>query len=213
MTRTWKRIVFTFAATVALILSSSCNGNEPASPPAPSGPVSTSAPATSQPSTVPSTPSGPPGHTTRTPAPASQWSTHAVTVVHQPAVPPVPVVVRVRYASHPQEGYDRMVFDIRGALPGYTVRYVNEVRADTSDHPVTVPGRRFLLIVMTPAQAHDDHGSATMHGVHRLTLPMMRGYAVVGDNEGYVSIAIGLDDIVGFRVGELPGRIYVDVAA
>ena len=129
------------------------------------------------------------------------------------AVPPVPVVVRVRSAAHPQEGYDRMVFDIRGALPGYTVRYVNEVRADPSDRPVTVPGRRFLLVVLTPAQAHDDHGSTTIHGVHRLALPMMRGYAVVGDDEGYVSIAIGLDDVVGFRVGELPGRIYVDVAA
>jgi hypothetical protein len=36
---------------------------------------------------------------------------------------------------------------------------------------------------------------------------------VVGDFEGHVSIAIGLDDVVGFRVGELPGRIYLDVAA
>jgi len=34
-----------------------------------------------------------------------------------------------------------------------------------------------------------------------------------GDYEGYVSIALGLDDVVGYRVGELPGRIYVDVAA
>jgi hypothetical protein len=136
-----------------------------------------------------------------------------VTVVHQPAVPPVPVVVRVRYGAHPQEGYDRMVFDIRGALPGYTVRYVNEVRADGSDRPVTIPGRRFLLVVLKPAQAHDDNGSATIQGIHRLTLPMMRGYAVAGDYEGHVSIAIGLDDVVGFRVGELPGRIYVDVAA
>jgi hypothetical protein len=125
----------------------------------------------------------------------------------------VPVVLRVRYGNHPQEGYDRMVFDIRGALPGYTVRYVNEVREDASDHSVAVPGRRFLLVVLTPAQAHDDHGNATMHGVHRLTLPMMRGYAIVGDHEGHVSIAIGLDDVVGFRVGELPGRIYLDVAA
>jgi hypothetical protein len=44
---------------------------------------------------------------------------------------------------------------------------------------------------------------------------MLRGYAIVGDFEGYVSVALGLDDVVGFRVGELaePNRVYVDVAA
>jgi hypothetical protein len=50
-------------------------------------------------------------------------------------------------------------------------------------------------------------------GVHRVGLPMIKSYAVVGDYEGHVSIVLGLDDVVGYRVGELPGRIYVDVAA
>jgi hypothetical protein len=26
-------------------------------------------------------------------------------------------------------------------------------------------------------------------------------------------VVLGLDDVVGYRVGELPGRIYIDVAA
>jgi hypothetical protein len=44
---------------------------------------------------------------------------------------------------------------------------------------------------------------------------MLRGYSVVGDFEGYVSVALGLDDVIGCRVGELasPNWIYVDVAA
>ena len=44
---------------------------------------------------------------------------------------------------------------------------------------------------------------------------MPRGHSVVGDFEGYVSVALGLDDVVGFQVVELasPNRIYVDVAA
>jgi hypothetical protein len=70
-----------------------------------------------------------------------------------------------------------------------------------------------MLVVLTPAQAHRNDGTTTVSGTHRLNLPMMRGYAVVGDFEGYVSIAIGLDDVVGYRVGELAGRIYIDVAA
>ncbi|HET6530712.1 MAG TPA: hypothetical protein VFH03_08885 [Actinoplanes sp.] len=128
-------------------------------------------------------------------------------------MPPVPVVTGVRYAAHSQEGYDRIVFDISGALPGYSIRYVSEVRADPSDRPVTVPGRRYLQVVLHPAQAHRDNGTATVTGIHRINLPMLKSYAVAGDFEGHVTIALGLDDVVGYRVGELPGRIYLDVAA
>jgi hypothetical protein len=47
------------------------------------------------------------------------WSGGPVTVSHQPAVPPVPVVTGIRYAGHPAEGYDRTVLGIRGSgLPG-----------------------------------------------------------------------------------------------
>ena len=216
MTRSWPRIVVTLAATAALALTSGCGGTGPAPAPAPSGRVSTSVSPTNQPSTTPGTPSGPPSRTgtpgTGNPT-VSPWTSQALTVVHHPPVPPVPVLVRIRSAAHRQQGYDRIVFDIRGALPGYTVRYVSEVRADPSDRPVTVPGRRFLLVVLTPAQAHEDTGSSTVKGAHRLDLPMMRGYAIVGDFEGHVSIAVGLDDVVGYRVGELPGRLYLDVAA
>jgi hypothetical protein len=127
------------------------------------------------------------------------------------------VLLRIRSAAHTGEGYDRMVFDFTSPLPGYTVRYVDAVRADPSDRPVPVPGRRFLLIVFVPAQAHTDAGVATVTSSPvRLGYPMLRGYALAGDFEGYVSVALGLDDVVGFRVGELPGtpgRIYLDVAA
>jgi len=66
--------------------------------------------------------------------------------------------------------------------------------------------------VFTPAQAHTDSGTVTVQGVHPVALPMLKAYAVAGDYEGYVSIALGLDATTGFRVGELSNRIYVDVA-
>jgi hypothetical protein len=140
------------------------------------------------------------------------WSTGPVTVAHNPAVPPVPVVTGIRYAGHPADGYDRIVFDIKGALPGYAARYVSQVRADGSGNPITVPGRSFLLIVLNPAQAHTDAGAVTVSGVHRVDLPMLTAYAIAGDFEGHVSIALGLNATAGYRVGELSGRIYVDVA-
>jgi predicted small lipoprotein YifL len=194
------------ALTMVVALIAGCGGKGAGSPaPAPASTAATasaapSAPVTSVPTVRPST-IGP------------TWSSGPVTVVRHPAVPPVPVVVRVRAAAHPAEGFDRIVFDIDGAAPGYSVRYVDQVKADPSDRPVAVPGRRHLLVVLTPAQAHRDDSAVTISGVHRLGLPMMRSYAVVGDYEGYVSIAIGVDDVVGYRVGELPGRIYLDVAA
>jgi hypothetical protein len=86
------------------------------------------------------------------------------------------------------------------------------VTADGSGRPVAVPGHRFLLITLTPAQAHTDAGAVTVSGVHRIGLPMLTSYAVAGDYEGHVSIALGLDAAAGFRVGELSDRIYVDVA-
>jgi hypothetical protein len=141
-------------------------------------------------------------------------------VTHDVTVPPVPQLVGIRSAAHPDEGYDRIVFDVDGQLPRYTVRYVDEVREDPSDLPVAMPGRRYLLVVFTPAQAHTDAGTALIAPKRMdLDYPMMRGYVLVGDFEGYVSVAIGLDDVVGYRVGELPGqagrlgRIYLDVAA
>lgn len=140
------------------------------------------------------------------------WSSGPVTVTHTPPVPPVPVVTGIRFAGHPQEGYDRIVFDIQGGLPGYTARYVSQVRADGSDQPVPVPGSRFLLVVLNPAQAHTESGAVTVTGIHNVGLPMLKAYAIAGDFEGHVSIALGLNATAGYRIGELPGRIYVDVA-
>jgi hypothetical protein len=135
------------------------------------------------------------------------WATTPVTVTHEPPVPPVPVVTGIRYAAHTPEGYDRIVLDIPGALPGYTVKYVTEVRRDGSGDPVALPGTAYLLIVLHPAEAHQQDAA-----VHRTGLAGIKAYAMVGDYEGYVSIALGLSGKQKFHVGELTGRIYVDVA-
>jgi hypothetical protein len=135
------------------------------------------------------------------------WATTPVTVTHEPPVPPVPVVTGIRYAAHTPEGYDRIVLDIPGALPGYTVKYVTEVRRDGSGDPVALPGTAYLLIVLHPAEAHQQDAA-----VHRTGLAGIKAYAMVGDYEGYVSIALGLSGKQKFHVGELTGRIYIDVA-
>jgi hypothetical protein len=80
---------------------------------------------------------------------------------------------------------------------------------------VTVPGggTAFLLITLHPAQGHNDSGVTTI-GTRSAALgyPMLKGYAVAGDHEGYVTIALGLAATTVVRVGELSGRLYVDVS-
>lgn len=203
---------FAIVLGVSAVLAAACGGTN-GSGPAPAPTTSTTTPAIgTSPTPVPTSSPVPGGGGAATPS-HPVWGSGPVVVEHHPAVPPVPVVTGIRYAAHPRDGYDRIVFDIAGGLPGYSVRYVSQVRADPSDRPIGVPGRRHLLVVLNPAQAHRDSGVSTVTGVHRMNLPMLKSYAVVGDFEGHVSIALGLDDVVGFRVGELPGRIYLDVAA
>jgi hypothetical protein len=132
-------------------------------------------------------------------------------VTHEPPVPPVPVLTGIRHAAHP--GFDRIVLDIPGALPGYSAKYVPEVRRDGSGEPVPMPGKAFLLIVLHPAQAHRAGGTPTVSGIHPTGLAGVQAYAIVGDYEGYVSIALGVAGVRNFHVGELSNRIYIDVAA
>jgi hypothetical protein len=196
-------------AAAAMVLASGliagCGQDHTAAPPAPAAatPATADGPAGASPSVITAQPAA---------FDRPAWPTRPVSVTHTPPVPPVPVVAGVRYAGHPEAGYDRFVIDLRGGLPGYSVRYVRSVVADGSGRPITVPGHSFLLIVLTPAQAHTDAGAATISGTHRVGLPMLTAYAVAGDYEGHVSIALGLAATTGFRVGELSDRIYVDVA-
>jgi hypothetical protein len=174
--------------------------------PAPAAPgTATGAPATPS-ATAPggSSSGGTPGGTTG-------WGTSPVSVTHQVAVPPVPVVLAARAAAH--GGYDRITFDISGPLPSYDARYVSTVTEDASGRQVAMPGRRYLQVRFRPAQGHDDAGRTTLARRALLGLPMLKGYVVTGDFEGVLTVTLGLDDTVGFRAGELPGRVYVDVAA
>ena len=139
------------------------------------------------------------------------WATTPTAVPHDPPVPPVPVVTGIRYAAH-QDGFDRIVLDIPGALPGYSAKYVTEVRRDGSGERVSMPGEAFLLIVLHPAQAHRENGKPTVTGIHRTGLAGIQAYAIVGDYEGYVSIALGVNGVRKYHIGELSNRIYIDVA-
>ena len=154
--------------------------------------------------------------TTTTPEPADDltgFQTDPFRKEHTLAVPPVPVLTGVRVAHHP--GFDRVVFDFDGQLPGAeSVRYVDKVVQDGSGDVVTLAGKAFLSVRFEEAQAHTATGAATVpRRTSANSLTTVQEVALVGDYEGYVTYAFGVNDKAAFRVIELrsPSRIVVDV--
>jgi hypothetical protein len=139
------------------------------------------------------------------------WHTTPLTVTHQVSVPPVPVVAGIRTAQHPECGYDRLVLEISGSMPSYSVSYVDRVISAASGVPIALPGQHYALITLRSAQAHSAAGTPTISRTVRLPgYPALRSWVLAGDTEGVVTIAVGLPAEASIRTGELPGRLYVD---
>jgi len=193
------RVRGTAILIIALAAASSCGTSAPAGKPAPAG--SSAAPTPSAPGAAASCDTG-------------TWRSAPVSATHPVAAPTVPVVTAVRTAAHPECGYDRLVLDVAGPVPGYDMRYVTQVSADPSGEPIALPGHSFLLVTLRPAQAHGEAGAPTIvRSMRVLGYPVLKSYAVAGDFEGVVTVALGLARTTSIRVGELPGHLYIDVRA
>lgn len=143
--------------------------------------------------------------------PTARWHRPPITVTRNLHVPPTPVITAVRTAKHASCHFDRLVFDISGRHPGYHIQFVKQVISDGSGMPIKMPGKRFLLITLRPAQAHRGSGGSTLPTkVQVIRDPMLKSWVLAGDFEGVVSIGIGLGAKALVRVGELRGRLYID---
>jgi hypothetical protein len=114
-----------------------------------------------------------------------------------------------------RDGYDRVLFTFRGAVPGYQVRYVSGVQ-DEAGRRLALRGRAALAVAFEPARARDPGGATTFEAA-TLTIdyPSLRQVRFAGDFEGTVSFGVGVAARGGFRVTELrdPTRVAVDVRA
>lgn len=121
-----------------------------------------------------------------------------------------PLVVDLRYARH--STFDRVVVDIQGRIPGWTIRYSSTHHYDGSGAPV--PIRAGMDLVLFPAYAHFDNGTSCYDGPRlvRPGFPALKAIAFTGDYEGYVSFAFGLDGRRPYRIFRLhdPQRIVLD---
>ena len=90
-----------------------------------------------------------------------------------------PTLIDVRDGTH--TGYDRVVFEFRGAVPEHRVGYVDQLVEDGTGDPVSVAGDADLEVVFQGANAHEENGSPTITPrplVPRYTRPNTRGSPV-----------------------------------
>ncbi|MFF4098387.1 hypothetical protein [Streptomyces sp. NPDC001903] len=130
------------------------------------------------------------------------------------AVRPTPLVVNARWGGHCT--YDRIVIDLRGYVPQATVTRVPRLVHDGSGAPVPLAGKHFLQIRLHPAEAHDRAGDSTYRGpkLVKIHLPRLKGLALTGDFEGYVTFGAAFDGKPSYRSFTLhaPERFVLDVA-
>lgn len=123
-------------------------------------------------------------------------------------------LVGIRVGRH--LNYDRTVFDLRGAVPGWSVRYVPTLIQDASGARLPLRGPDVLRVALLGVVAHDQSGGPTLRTPSLLApeFPTLRQVRIAGDFEAVVSFGLGLRDRVGFRVFALtnPTRVVVDVA-
>jgi hypothetical protein len=127
---------------------------------------------------------------------------------------PPALLSAVRTATH--QNFDRVVFEFKGdTVPGYHIEYIDKpVRKCGSGETTQLAGFGWLLIRMSPAQAHGEDGKVTVQDQALAPgLPIMKELKQTCDFEGQVSWVIGVGSPNRYRVLELsnPTRLVVDI--
>ncbi|HEX6272826.1 MAG TPA: hypothetical protein VFZ53_07300 [Polyangiaceae bacterium] len=124
------------------------------------------------------------------------------------------ILLAVRAATH--AGYDRVVFEFRGGVPGYHLEYVDRpVRDCGAGDPRPIAGDAWLEVRLSPAHAHEENGRPTVPERElRPQLPNVLEIERTCDFEAVVTWVLGVASPKRYRVLELtePPRLVVDVA-
>jgi hypothetical protein len=150
---------------------------------------------------------------TAAPAPYCGITWGSLQKSHNPVTQPQ--LTNIRAGRH--NCYDRLVFDTRGNVTGYWVKYVARVTEDPSGRLVPLRGGAKLQITVQ-APSFNVNGQPTYRPANRRELVNVSGYrtfrqvAWAGSFEGQTTVGLGVRARLPFRVFTLPGRLVVDVA-
>lgn len=148
-----------------------------------------------------------------TPADALPAYTQAPTSWTNPRLTGQPQITGLRVGRHAT--FDRVVVDVTGRRPSFSLRYVDQLSYDGSGLRVPLRGRRSLQLLLSPARAHTQQGHNVYTGprLRQYRLPTLRGVAFTGDFEGVVSFGITARHGHGYRVFTLvnPSRVVIDL--
>jgi hypothetical protein len=190
------------AAVAGLIGLAGC-GSTPAGSP---GAAQSPAPATTAPSAT-------------SPAPATPTPTVAPT--GKPGGPAQACsqvgtfLTAVRTGQH--GGYDRVVFQFSGTLPGYAIQRVQAVYSDPKGTQVPLAGQSYLRVVFRGKSAvclQPVHQTYTGPAVLTPYYPQLLTVSAAGDFEGVLSFGIGLAAQGSYHAFTLtnPDRLVIDVS-
>lgn len=126
-----------------------------------------------------------------------------------------PLLKDVRMGIHPENGgWERIVFEFEGGLPGAEVRYVPSVSGCGSGMPVSLQGTSVLSVRFENAAQHNEVGQSTF-GPQTVAGP---GNTILEakqwcDFEAVLGWAMGVKADQNFKVTTLdsPPRLVIDV--
>jgi hypothetical protein len=103
-----------------------------------------------------------------------------------------PVLRGVRFGRHAT--FDRLAFDFcKPADTTLRQTVVKQLTKDASGHKVTLQGRYFYAVTLTPADAHNTAGRATVaNRAVSVAGNYMQQYKLIGDFEGVVTYGLGV---------------------
>jgi hypothetical protein len=107
----------------------------------------------------------------------------------------------------PNQCFDRLVFDVNGPVPGYSVRYVSNVFAEGTGAVLPVTGGAKLEVVVRSLS--DTNRMPSVNG-----FKTFRSVVYGGSFEGQTTVGLGVRARLPFRVFTLtnPSRVVLDVA-
>lgn len=128
--------------------------------------------------------------------------------------PPASVILR-EVRSGGRDEFDRVVFEFVGDLPpGFRVEYIDKLTRKCGSNEMKASGGTWLLVRMTPAQAHNESGRSSVGQVgFDEELAVVRRLQQVCDADGQVEWLIEVSERKPYRAEILPEptRLVIDI--